>query len=216
MAVVGMVVYHVVFFQSLSEFSWIDVSVFWRLFALCVQCTFFLLFGVSLSIAFARNSQFSFFVRRWKWLWLSSAVVTITSTLLFPQAPVVFGVLHFLSVVGIVTYFFLPFSTRIFFSLSIFSWLCGWLFSRTVVSYSWLIWLGVAPAHFQSLDYFPLFPWASLVWLGVIVGKLFYSDVSWRMTLPSPTRLFFPFQWLGQNALGVYLAHFVVLWLLFF
>ena len=77
------------------------------------------------------------------------------------------------------------------------------------VDFFWLIWLGLAPRSFTSLDYVPLLPWFGVVLMGMAGGALLYKDLGRRFPLPDisawpPVRgLIF----LGRNSLAVYILH---------
>jgi len=65
--------------------------------------------------------------------------------------------------------------------------------------------LGVTPADFHSLDYYPLLPWAGLFLYGTALGKLGFG----APTLQSSPQSFWarPFTAAGRHSLAIYLLH---------
>ena len=80
------------------------------------------------------------------------------------------------------------------------------------VEHFWLLWLGLAPPEFYSLDYVPLLPWFGVVLFGVGLGDLLYPGYRRRVTWLdqiavsgcSWARLLC---YLGRNSLTIYLVH---------
>jgi uncharacterized membrane protein len=87
--------------------------------------------------------------------------------------------------------------------------LLGLYIQELDVDFFWLIWLGLAPRDFASLDYVPLLPWFGVVLMGMAGGALLYKDLVRRFPLPDisawpPVRgLLF----LGRNSLAIYILH---------
>ena len=76
---------------------------------------------------------------------------------------------------------------------------------RVAVDTPWLIPLGVPPADFKSVDYWPLLPWLGVVATGLFVGQRLHPQCLQR--LPPLPRYLRPVCWLGRHSLLVYLAH---------
>ncbi len=70
---------------------------------------------------------------------------------------------------------------------------------------AFLLPLGVMPTGFQSLDYYPLLPWAGLFLYGAALGKLIFgAQPSQASPPPSWAR---PFGLAGRHSLAIYLIH---------
>lgn len=71
----------------------------------------------------------------------------------------------------------------------------------------WLLPLGIRPADFSSLDYYPLLPWLGVILYGMTAGKLFYSNK--RPLWPAATAncSACALSWLGRHSLLIYLVH---------
>jgi uncharacterized membrane protein len=68
-----------------------------------------------------------------------------------------------------------------------------------------LLWVGVQPSSFYSVDYTPVFPWLGVVLLGVFFGMTVYP--SGRRPITYRTITFRPLQFLGRHSLAIYLIH---------
>jgi len=72
---------------------------------------------------------------------------------------------------------------------------------------AFLLPLGVMPTGFQSLDYYPLLPWAALFLYGAALGKLGFGDQAPR-SQPQPQPFWArPFSLAGRHSLAIYLIH---------
>jgi uncharacterized membrane protein len=85
----------------------------------------------------------------------------------------------------------------------------GFIFAQFTVNYPWLLWLGLKPAGFITVDYFPLFPWLGVVSLGLFTGKTLYKDYKRRYYLPDLSKniLIKIFTYIGKHSLFIYLIH---------
>jgi uncharacterized membrane protein len=134
--------------------------------------------------------------------------VTLATYILIGEGFIVFGVLHLIGISIILSYPFLKrqrLSGLLGFSII----LAGWHLQGMEFSYPWLLWLGLTPAGFYSLDYFPLIPWWGVVLVGISLGSFFYPGYRRRLPLPdhSSSPLIKLFLALGRNSLLFYLVH---------
>jgi len=221
-AVLGMVIYHVLF--DLSIIGLIEVGMqntCFEAFADTTAALFFTIVGVSMYISFSREKRKGedpmlrakkYILRGLKLAGLG-AVITGVTYLLYPEFVVLFGALHFIGFSVILSYILLELTRTLELPgnllaygivLGVVFWLAGPV-SELGVSNLFLIWLGTVPPGFQSLDYFPLLPWFGFVVSGLILGQLLYPKGRRRNN-------FFEFgarpaQFLGRNALIIYFAH---------
>jgi len=174
--------------------------------------TFIFLVGVSLSLSFARRKAggegWPHFLKRGCGLILLGMVVSAATWFTAGNQLVIFGVLHLIGTSIIISYPFLRFGT---FNapLGLLLFLAGLYLNRIAVSFPWLIPLGLAPAHFMSVDYAPLLPWWGLVLIGIGVGSRLYRDGSRQFPLPALAQV--PVVagvcFAGRHSLIVYFAH---------
>jgi uncharacterized membrane protein len=221
-AVLGMVIYHVLF--DLSIIGLIEVGIqntYFEVLAEVTAASFFVIVGVSMYISFSREERkgenpmlrAKKYISRGLKLVGLGAIITGITYLLYPEFAVLFGALHFIGSSVILSYILLELTRTLELPgkvlaygivLGVVFWLAGPV-SKLEVSHPFLIWLGTVPPGFQSLDYFPLLPWFGFVVSGLILGQLVYPQGRRRVN-------FFEFgarpaQFLGRNALIIYFAH---------
>lgn len=194
-------------------------------------CSFILIAGLSNS--FTRKP----FFRALKLLGCA-AVLTLVTWVAMPDYIVVFGILHCLGVMSLVT---IPVSRllkrasggRLVLLTVIFALVFLLTFSlyrgkiggfgmylhlpSVLYESSWLFWLGFPSPAFSSSDYFPLIPYGFLYLAGCSLGALGSKEgfPRWMYTFSFGRVL----EWLGKNSLWIYMAHqpiiYGVLWLFF-
>ena len=222
-AVVMMLLYHMlfdlVFFGNLKMNLF---SPFWRGYVLSGASLFVGLAGLSLTLSFSRERKhrnvvpFSKYLKRGLLLLFYGMVITLVTYLVLPESYVRFGVLHCIGTSVILAYPFIP---RPWLSLlgGLGSIVAGYFLSLKIFPFSFLLFLGLKPPRFSTLDYFPLFPWFGVVLLGIFAGNFLYPGGERGFTLPNIPA--FPFRglaFLGRHSLTIYLFHQpVILGLLF-
>jgi len=212
-AVVMMVLYHMLF--DLSYLGGYNINVYsglWLHFAKATASIFIVLAGISLTISRSRaiergQDPFPGILRRGLWIFFLGMVITLVTYILLREEFIIFGVLHFLGVSIILAYPFLRLRfVNLVAGIGIIS--AGLYLQSLSISSPWLLWLGLSPKDFYTLDYFPLFPWFGLVLLGAFLGNELYGGQR-RGGLPDlsaclPVRLL---DLLGRNSLAIYLIH---------
>lgn len=225
LAVIGMILYHAVFVFVLQhvffDYDFFRVMTTFPVQALgvFVRVTFITLVGVSSWLLFTAKKDSPVFLqtvlKRTIHIILASFMVTIASFIYMPQYVVLFGVLHFiaLSVVAVLPFLFFP---RALLPLGFFLIVSSFMFSATYsvpTDFSWLI----KTQHVSpTLDYFPFLNWFGLVLVGAWVGWYVYGTKP-QKKLPkalelTPTVVFL--QWIGKNALPLYIIHVPIIFLL--
>jgi uncharacterized membrane protein len=216
MAIVLMVLFHLVFDLNYFGVQQIEVaSGFWFYLARFTASLFLLLVGVSLTLSHSRArllgqiDRFRFrLMKRSLWIFSLAMGVTLVTYLFMGRGFIVFGVLHLISVSLLLAYPFLRLhGVNFLFGLSFI--LAGLFLQSLSVDFPWLLWLGLAPWDFRSVDYFPLLPWFGVILIGVAFGDLFYRGYSRRIPVPdiAGSSLVNVFAFLGRNSLAIYLAH---------
>jgi uncharacterized membrane protein len=213
-AVIMMISFHFAF--DLSYFSLLPLDFYsgaWFFLARGTAGLFLLLVGISLVLSASRAEQqkrdvFRHLLKRGLWIFSLGMGLTLASYILIGEGFIIFGVLHLIGISIILSYPLLKrqrLSGLLGFSI-IFA---GWHLQGMEFDHPCLLWLGLTPAGFYSLDYFPLIPWWGVVLVGVSLGSFFYWGYRRRVRLPDlssspPIR---PFLALGRNSLLIYLVH---------
>jgi len=215
-ALLMMVVFHTVFDLSYFGIRSIEVSAgFWRYFALATAFLFLLIAGLSLSISDARAAartpdaagRFLRTLKRGLFIFSLGLLVTFATWIFLGEGYVIFGILHLIGVSLILGWFFLRFGKwNILLGIV---WITAGLAAvaqvRGPIS---LVWLGMYPAGFTSVDYTPLFPWFGVVLLGIGTGSLLYPGGKRFWKIPdfsNPAEKAVAF--LGRHTLILYLVH---------
>ncbi len=219
-AIVLMVLYHLVF--DLNYFAVYDIDVssgFWLAVARAAASLFLLLVGLSLTLSHSRarllgqeDGYFSRLLKRSVWILGLALGVTVVTYLFIGRGFIVFGVLHLIGLSLLLAYPFLRLQ-RANFIFGLLFILFGIYLQNISVSFPWLLWLGLAPLDFYSVDYFPVFPWFGLILVGMGLGDRLYTG--YRRGIRVPDLSSSPFvrglAFLGRNSLAIYLVHQLVM-----
>jgi uncharacterized membrane protein len=216
-AVVMMVLYHLMW--DLSYFKVADVDVyagFWHSFARTTATLFLLLVGLSLHLSSAKAGAISQHgaalwrrqVKRGLTIFAWGLVITLATWLFLGEGFVRFGILHLIGASVILSYPFVRLGAWNL-VLGIIVIIAGLWLRGLTVDFPWLLWLGLQPRDFTTVDYFPLLPWFGVVLIGLSLGALLYPAATRRFPLPDLATLP-PVPWLallGRHALVIYLLH---------
>jgi uncharacterized membrane protein len=183
---------------------------FWWWFARVTGGTFIFLAGLSLTITYSRGKLMSGFMVRGLEIFGWGMGITLITWLISRTDYVRFGILHFFGIAFILA----PFFTRFRFVnliLGIALLAAGIYLWGTYFDFPWLLWLGLMPHNFYTMDYWPLLPWFGLFLVGMFCGKMLYPqgnrlfDVR-EFNNPVTSALTFP----GRHPLVIYLAQWPV------
>lgn len=224
-AIVLMVLYHLVF--DLNYFAVCDIRVssgFWLAVARVSASLFLLLVGLSLTLSHSKarllgeeDGYLSHLLKRSALILGLALGVSVVTYLFIGRGFIVFGVLHLIGLSLLLAYPFLRMhSMNIIFGLLFI--LLGIYLQNIRVSFPWLLWLGLTPHDFYSVDYFPVFPWVGVILVGMGLGSLLYPGYRRRISLPdfAGSSLVRALSFLGRNSLAIYLVHQPVLIALFY
>lgn len=220
-AILMMILFHSLF--DLYYFAIYPVNVrdgFWRYFALATGSLFLLIAGISLSVSHTRAKR-AFagdvwapariagkFLVRGAGIFLCGMLVTVVTWILVPQSFIVFGILHLIGISIMISPLFFRFREKniLIGTVILLTGILLWI--PPLYGPYWLLWIGVHPASFSTLDYYPLFPWFGVVLLGLGIGELLYPGCKRAFPaphIPMPARI--PLTFLGRHSLLIYLLH---------
>ncbi|MBI3941768.1 MAG: DUF1624 domain-containing protein [Chloroflexi bacterium] len=216
-AILMMVLYHLLFdLSSLGGYSIQVLSGFWLYFARATATLFILLMGVSLTISYAKAKKsrnpgaaiLPKYLKRGGEILAWGIVITFVTYFFTRDSVIVFGILHFMGLATMLAYPFLKLRAWNLVLGSSFIAL-GFYLKNLTFDFPWLVWLGLRPEHFHTLDYFPLFPWFGVVLIGVFLGNTFYPYSVRKLALPDLSHLPLPqlLSSLGRHSLFIYLIH---------
>lgn len=214
-----MVTFHLIF--DLTYFGIYDFDVssgFWWVFARLTAFIFIFLVGISLTLSHTRaeitgktrenHGLFPKYLKRGLKIFSLGILITLATWLFIPEDFIVFGILHFIGIAIILEY---PFLNKKYTNLilGIFFIIAGLIIAQFTVNYPWLLWLGLKPEVFITVDYFPVLPWLGVVSLGLFAGTLLYRDYKRIFNLPDLSKNHFVrlFSFLGRHSLLIYLIH---------
>jgi uncharacterized membrane protein len=216
-----MILFHSLF--DLSFFGIYPVNVatgFWRYFAFATASLFLFVVGISLTISHAREEErlacdqsrpFRIavkYLKRGMGIFACGLLVTLATWLYLGEGFVIFGILHLIGVSIMLAPLFFPLHRK----NTVTGALC---ITAGIALAAWgihgpisLVWLGIPPASFTSVDYTPLLPWFGIVLLGMGFGEQWYPEGKRSFAEPDlPASLTGPLALLGRHSLLIYLVH---------
>lgn len=220
LAIFLMVIYHFLYdlnAQGLTGFNLYSGG--WLLMARFVQFTFLSLVGFSLFLSYQKYSCHSDFLihqlKRAFFIFLLGMLVTLATYFTLGDLYVRFGILHFISASILIIALLIP-SGFLIAALLMISLIFGAAFPSMSVSHPLLLPFGITDPSFQTVDYFPLFPWLSIVCAGYLWAKIFHA-LNWMDKLNGFN--FHWLGWLGKHSLLIYMIHqpvlLMLIWLIF-
>ncbi|AKB76629.1 hypothetical protein MSHOH_0146 [Methanosarcina horonobensis HB-1 = JCM 15518] len=219
LAVILMLAYH--FLYDLDFFGLADVELRSGTFYYMgrgAAFLFILISGTALSISRSRaleskpsgknTENFSKYLKRGLRLFSMGLIITVITRIFFPGQYILFGILHFFGVSAVLAYPFLKYGKEnLFFGL--FFVLVGLYLKDRTFGFSALLWLGLRPEGFVTLDYFPIFPWFGVLLTGIFLGNSMYKGGNRQYKAPEADKFLLqkPFSWIGKHSLSIYFIH---------
>ncbi len=215
LAIIGMVAYHLSW--DLADFHLVRPDLPFtppmRLLSHVVASTFLSLVGVSLALAHRKGFNPRGFWRRFAIVAAAAAFVTAASLVFAPGQAVFFGILHCIAAASLVAAPFVVLPVWASLAAGLVAIAAPFIVQSTLFDPPWLLWTGLGEALPNTIDWYPLLPWAGVVLLGLGIARLpgalpwLTSPVRWRArSAPSRTACL-----AGQHSLAIYLLHQLVL-----
>ena len=202
--VVSNFLFDLLFFAGLSQFQ--SGGLDW--FARFIAGFFIVLAGMSLTLSHARPDSraagFAKNLRRGLKLLGLGVVITGATRVAAGEQMVLFGVLHLIGAGVILAH---PFLGRPRLSLSVGALVLamGSITRPMRLGHPWLLWLGLQPHDYSSVDYAPLIPWFGFM----LLGHTLYPEGEPRWQLADGSR-WWPSRalaWCGRRSLLIYFVH---------
>jgi uncharacterized membrane protein len=220
-AILMMIAYHVLFDLVYFGFTSTDLdSLPVLVFLYPIGSLFLLLVGVSLTLSYNRVKQtFTKGQLRVKYLKRGCSIfglgllITMVTWVYPHDGFIVFGILHCIGLSILLGYVFI----RSRFAAVLIGIMCigVGVFLRVFVTvdYPWLLWVGVVPRSFYTLDYFPLLPWFGFVLLGIFLGNRLYQDTTRKFKIKDVSEFIGTklLCFLGRHSLIIYLLHQIII-----
>jgi uncharacterized membrane protein len=181
---------------------------FWWWFPRVTGGTFIFIAGISLTITYSRVKRMSGFMLRGLKIFAWGMAITLITWLISREGYVRFGILHFFGIAFILAPFFTRFRfLNLILGIALLAIGIYLQEQRVFVDFPWLLWLGLMPDGFWTMDYWPLLPWFGLFLVGMFCGKMLYPQGNRRFNIhefndPVTSALTLP----GRHPLVIYLA----------
>ncbi len=200
-----MLIYH--FFFDMEYFGKISLSSpFWYFFPRFIGGTFIFVAGISLSLAkrkYGEHLTRKTVKRALMYLLLG---IIITAVTLPTPCYVRFGILHFFGLAVVLGSFFAGYR-KLPAAAGAILFIVGLGLNHIVIDGEYLVWLGIMPPNFCTLDYYPLLPWLGVMLVGISVGNQF--NLNYRLPDFLKTVNF-----LGRRSLTIYMIQHPVILLI--
>lgn len=209
LAILLMIVFHFAFNLDYLEIRLIDLySGIWLFIGNFVRFSFLSLVGVSLYLSYKKRKPYKTYLnhqlRRAIKLFLIAMGVTLITWLLFPVDYIRFGVLHLISVAILIGALLIRHPIIVLISILPIL-ILGGAFCSFRLETSLFLPLGIMPYNFNTMDYFPIFPWLAVVFFGIVIA--YVLDKLSLLINPKKLPRLQILEKIGQKSLIIYLAH---------
>ena len=143
----------------------------------------------------------------------AAAFVTAASLVFAPGQAIFFGILHCIAAASLLAAPFVTASAWASLAAGLAAIAAPFAVRSTLFDPSWLLWIGLGEALPNTIDWYPLLPWAGVVLLGLGIARLpaalprLTSPERWRAkSAPSRAACF-----AGRYSLAIYLLHQLIL-----
>ena len=177
-AILLMFVYH--FSWDLTFFGFAQFQIFsnpyWIWFAKIIASIILFVMGVSQVMARRRGLTPKAYFRRLGFIAACAGVVSLTTYQIDPATYVFFGILHHVALASVILAALIYLPTSALIVLATLCVVAPNFLASPIFSADWLLWTGLSTSQPVSVDFVPLVPWFSVLLLGVVLGRLMFSD----------------------------------------
>ncbi len=158
-----------------------------------------------------------------------ATAITIITCIFIPSQPIIFGILHMLSICMILFGIFNPILSKISPLIGMLICFILFLFTASVdkgvfgfgkiklyiplsaYNLNWLFPIGITNKSFYSSDYFPLFPWMFIFFFGTFLASFFKGKKLPQFMYQSHVKML---SFCGRHALIIYIIHQPIIFLI--
>ncbi len=217
LALLLMIIYH--FNYDLSYFHITEINLnsssFFILFRYTIISMFLLSVGISLALVHQKSILWEKLKKRTLLLGLSSLTITLSTYIIFPNAWIYFGILHFILLSSLLVLPFLnhPKTTLLVALLILIGYTTNNLSVHPIFNFLQPI-LHLPPIHTQ--DVIAIIPWFGVVLLGTLIPYYnLHLKIFTQKIFSSNTPLNKLLKFMGQHSLLIYLIHQPILFVAF-
>jgi uncharacterized membrane protein len=224
-AVIGMIIFHYFFL-----INYLDITAYtmyegwWLVLARSVEILFLILVGVSLALSYKKNAIVGGLIKDWYKkqykragvIFAYAMTVSLVTFIFIPQQIIIFGILHFISISIVLL---VPFAGKKYIPLILagIAYVLSTIIHNTFASQKALLIFGFDVGGGSSIDYFPLFPWISLVLFGIFLGNSLYKNYQGKLLFLNDKNIFLVLlSWAGRQSIIIYMLHIPFLFLFIF
>ena len=208
-SILAMITFHFAFDLMYFGFAKSDLiyQPDWRLFERMIAFSFLFIAGLSLFITHGSLIKWNSFIKRYGVTAICAVLISTVTYVLFNGDMIRFGILHAISVSGLISLLLLRLNSFFLALLAVIIFLINLIIPQPVEGdyfWQWLIYTNETP---HSLDYRPIIPWITPFILGMASYQLFKK---WGLLETSNIIIYRELSilsWLGRNSLIIYLIH---------
>ena len=212
-AIILMIIFNYSFALSYLNIYTVNGGTFyWYIFPRIIAGMFISISGLSLTLSYAQTKNkiesHKKISKRGLKIFGFGLLITAVTFVTFPEAFIIFGILHLIGFSIIFGQFFLKFK-KMNLLLGLIIILLGFYLQNFRFDFPWLLWLGFIPRNFYTFDYFPILPWFGVSLLGIFFGNVLYKNGKRNFKIRdfSNSIVVRFISFLGRNSLTIYLVH---------
>jgi uncharacterized membrane protein len=198
-----MIIHHIFYFYDVTNATDYANNQFVSMSGKLARYLFILLAGISLSLT-KNDSPIKKRIKRSIEIGIHALIITAITYIYYPDQFIRFGVLHFISIATLLCSFIVPYP-KLTILIVILT-----LFYKPSKLNPFIDLITGASANYKMMDWFPLFPWISLMLTGIIIGQNMDMKLinNIKISLLQNNNILTT---LGQNALKLYTIHVILL-----
>jgi len=201
-----MIIHHIFYFKDVSNNYLTSYSnnIFVSTSGTISRVLFIFLVGLSLSITDKKKKKsIKKRIKRSLEIFINALIISFITYIYYPKMFIRFGVLHFIALTTLLGSFYVDKKILTFIFMLFYA-----IMKPVSINNSIIDTITGAKIHYKMMDYFPLFPWFSLVLFGLFVGQnIDLAKEEKKLSIINNNILIK----IGQNCLSLYTFHVILL-----